>query len=94
MITIRNFHLNVNLKDMTASMSDLTHLVPKLFSVGIGRFFNERVDTRSNGAFVGQVSGDASLVLRRGSTDEGGVVDEAVLGGVAFGLQSSRVVGR
>jgi hypothetical protein len=79
------------LSSMSEGSDSLTHLVPKLFPVGIGRFFDERVDARSNGAFVGQVPGDASLVLRRGSTDEGGVVDEAVLGGVAFGLQSSRV---
>ena len=40
-------------------------------------------------AFVGQISGDASLVPLLGSADEGRVKDESILRRVALGLQGS-----
>ena len=46
----------------------------------------ETVDARGDGALVGQISGDAAFVLGSGSSNEGGVEDEAVLGGVASSL--------
>lgn len=49
----------------------------------------EAVYSRRDGALVGEVSRYAPLVLRRGPPNEGGVEDEAVLGGVAFRLQRS-----
>lgn len=49
----------------------------------------EAVDARGDGALVGQVPGDAALVLGGGASDEGGVEDEAVLGGVSSGLEGS-----
>ncbi|TKW50476.1 hypothetical protein CTA1_5542 [Colletotrichum tanaceti] len=47
------------------------------------------VDTGGDGALVGQVAGDAALVLDGGLADEAGVVDETVLGGVALGLEGA-----
>lgn len=49
----------------------------------------EAVDARGDGALVGQVPGDAALVLGGSASDEGGVEDEAVLGGVSSGLEGS-----
>ena len=40
-----------------------------------------------NAALVGEISGDAALVLGPGPSDEGGVEDEPVLGRVALGLE-------
>lgn len=52
----------------------------------------ETVDARGDGAFVCQVSGDAAFVLGGGTSDEGGVEDEAVLGGVSTSLQGSEEI--
>lgn len=49
----------------------------------------ETVDARGDGALVGQVSGDAALVLGGSASDEGGVEDEPVLGSVSSGLKGS-----
>lgn len=47
------------------------------------------VDTRGDGALVGEVAGDASLVAGLGLSDEGRVEDETVLGGVTTGLEGT-----
>ncbi|GKT90049.1 hypothetical protein Ct61P_07899 [Colletotrichum tofieldiae] len=47
------------------------------------------VDAGGDGALVGEVAGDAALVLDGGLADEAGVVDETVLGGVALGLEGA-----
>lgn len=49
----------------------------------------ETVDARGDGALVGQVSGDAALVLGGSTSDEGGVEDEPVFGSVSSGLKGS-----
>jgi hypothetical protein len=51
------------------------------------RGLGEVINPRSNGALVGQESGDAALVLGASASDEAGVVDETVLGGVSLSLQ-------
>lgn len=58
--------------------------------VGRGRgLTGEAVNTRGDGALVGQISGDAAFVLGGGAADEGRVEDEAVLGRVAASLEGS-----
>lgn len=47
------------------------------------------VDTRSDGTLVGEETRDSALVFRSSSTDEGRVVQKAVFGGVALGLQGT-----
>ena len=49
----------------------------------------ERVDTRSDRAFVGQVTGDATLILLACTPDKGRVEDETILRGLTTGLQGS-----
>lgn len=50
---------------------------------------SERVNTRCDRALVGQVTGDATLVLLACAPDEGRVEDETILGGLTTGLQRS-----
>lgn len=49
----------------------------------------EVINPRSNGALVGEESGNATLVLGTRAADEAGVVDETVLGGVTLGLEGA-----
>lgn len=56
-----------------------------LFHKGI-LLTRETVDAWGDGALVGQVSRDAAFVLGGGTSNEGGVEDEPVLGGVATSL--------
>jgi len=49
----------------------------------------EVVDSRGNGSLVGKETGDSALVLHAGAADEGGVVDQTVLGGVTLGLEGT-----
>mmetsp|Transcript_38696 Transcript_38696/g.120385 ORF Transcript_38696/g.120385 Transcript_38696/m.120385 type:complete len:450 (-) Transcript_38696:449-1798(-) len=65
----------------------LLHLVAQLLAEDCGRLLGEVVDARGEGALVREVPGDAPLVLLLCTADEGGVEDEAVLGGVALRLQ-------
>lgn len=54
-----------------------------------GGGFREVIDTGGNGTLVGKETGDSALVLGAGSSDEGRVVQETVLGGVTLGLQGT-----
>lgn len=58
-------------------------------SAKVSSLTRETINTRGNGAFVCQVSGDAAFVLGGGAADEGRVEDEAVLGRVATSLEGS-----
>mmetsp|Transcript_16843 Transcript_16843/g.63884 ORF Transcript_16843/g.63884 Transcript_16843/m.63884 type:complete len:274 (-) Transcript_16843:483-1304(-) len=49
----------------------------------------ERVHAHGQGRLGGENAGDLSLVLGEGLADEGGVVDEAVLGRVMLGLEGA-----
>ena len=61
----------------------------KLFTIGGSGLLDKRIDTAGNGTFVGQITTNASFILGTSAADEGGVVDEAVFGGVALGFQRS-----
>mmetsp|Transcript_24888 Transcript_24888/g.37984 ORF Transcript_24888/g.37984 Transcript_24888/m.37984 type:complete len:228 (+) Transcript_24888:331-1014(+) len=65
------------------------HLFSKFFAVQATRFVREGIDTGGNGTFVGQVSRYPSLVLGFRSSNKGGVVDQAVLGGVSLRLEGA-----
>ena len=49
----------------------------------------EGIDSDAEGALRGEGSGDLSLELGVGSSDEGSVVDESVLGSVVLGSEGS-----
>jgi len=49
----------------------------------------EAINSGGNGALVCQISGNSTLVLLLGTTNEGGVEDQTILWGLTFGLQSS-----
>lgn len=61
---------------------------PNIGSAGEGGT-REGVETGSNGGLVRDVARDASLVLGLGTTNEGGVEDQTILGGVALGLEGA-----
>ena len=63
----------------------LAHNLTKAASGVLG----EVVDTRRDGALVGEVARDAALDLGTGAADEGALVQETVLGGGALGLESA-----
>lgn len=67
----------------------LLHLVLELLTKRGGGCVHEAVDAGGDGALVGEVAGDAALVARLGAADEAAVEDEAVLGGVALGLEGT-----
>ena len=73
-------------------LESLFHLLLQFLSKGRGLMLLalcERVNTRCDRALVGQVTGDASLVLLACAPDEGRVEDETILGGLTTGLQGS-----
>lgn len=55
----------------------------------LGGLLGKVVDSAGNGTLVGEVSGNATLVLGVGLADEGTVVDETELGSVALGLEGA-----
>ncbi|RUP49832.1 hypothetical protein BC936DRAFT_141339, partial [Jimgerdemannia flammicorona] len=61
-------------------------LLQGLAELGSG-LVGEAVDTGGDGAFVGDKARDAALILGARAADEGRVVDQAVLGSVAFSLK-------
>mmetsp|Transcript_87519 Transcript_87519/g.272233 ORF Transcript_87519/g.272233 Transcript_87519/m.272233 type:complete len:644 (+) Transcript_87519:79-2010(+) len=67
----------------------LLDLVAELLAEDRGGLVGEAVDARGQGALVGEVPGDAALVLLLRPADEGRVEDEAVLGRVALGLEGA-----
>lgn len=70
-------------------VESLLNLVPQRLSELGRRHVGEAVDPARNGALVREEAGDPTLVLGAGTADEGRVVDETVLGGVALGLESA-----
>ena len=52
---------------------------------------SETIDPRSDGALVGEITGDPALVLRSSTSNKRRVEDKTVLGGVALSLQSSAI---
>lgn len=52
-----------------------------------GRLVGEAVDARRNRALVGQVSGNAALVLGAGSANKGRMENQSIFWCLALGLQ-------
>merc|ERR1712214_194539 len=59
-----------------------SHLCLELLSIDGGRRLREAIDPGRDGALVGEVPGDATLVLRARLPDERRMENEAVLGRV------------
>jgi len=55
----------------------------------LGWGFRVAINSGGDGALVSKISGDSSLVLLLGSSDEGGVEDQTILWSLSLGLQSS-----
>ena len=73
-------------------LESLFHLLLQFLSKGRSLMLLalcERVNTRSDRALVGQVTGDATLILLACTPDEGRVEDETILRGLTTGLQGS-----
>jgi len=54
-----------------------------------GWCIGEAINSGGDGALIGQISGDSTLVLLLGTSNEGGVEDQTILWGLTFGLQGS-----
>mmetsp|Transcript_60769 Transcript_60769/g.185572 ORF Transcript_60769/g.185572 Transcript_60769/m.185572 type:complete len:376 (+) Transcript_60769:298-1425(+) len=65
----------------------LLHLILQLLAEDRRGLVGEAIYTRGQRALVGQVPGDAALVLLLRAADERGVENEAVLRSIPFGLQ-------
>lgn len=66
----------------------LNLLTESITELGRG-FLREVIDTAGHGALVGEVSGNAALVLDTSPTNEAAVVDQTVLGSIALGLEGT-----
>jgi len=64
-------------------------LLSELLAKNARLLVGETINAGRNGAFVGEVPGDAPLVFGAGARDEGRVVQQPVLGSVPSRLQGS-----
>uniref|UniRef100_A0A7S3IMF5 Uncharacterized protein n=1 Tax=Strombidium inclinatum TaxID=197538 RepID=A0A7S3IMF5_9SPIT len=77
------------LDSLVQEVQTLLHLLLEGLSELGGGVNREVIDTGSDGALVGQVSGNSTLVFLAGSSDERRVEDQTVFGSLTLGLQSS-----
>lgn len=89
---VKTYHGNLVLGRGSTSRIELQALLNLLLQdlteLGSG-LIREVVDTGGNGTLVGEETRDTTLVLGTGATNERGVVQQTVLGGVTLGLQGT-----
>lgn len=85
-------HIDVLLRQCSSveKFQPLLHLFLELHAKHIGGILTETIDSRCNRTLVGQESRYTAFVLVASSTNECRVIDESILRGVAFLLQSPK----